>query len=100
MTQQSDSSTLTINHQPYGEQHPYLPLATERFPRDPAAGEFVTLGVETGHHPSADAVWCIWQIEGNSSANRTEAVKIADGETTDAWQVHLPAFKGNEMVQY
>ncbi|HBA92061.1 MAG: hypothetical protein A2X24_13125 [Chloroflexi bacterium GWB2_54_36] len=100
MKQQSNSSTLTIAHQPYGEQHPYLPLATERFPRDPAAGEFVTLGVETGHHPSADAVWCIWQIEGNSSANRTEAVKIADGETTDAWQVHLPAFKGYEMVQY
>ena len=100
MTQQSDSSTLTINHQPYGEQHPYLPLATERFPRDPAAGEFVTLGVETGHHPSADAVWCIWQIEGNSITDRTEAVKIADGETTDVWQVHLPAFKGNEMVHY
>ena len=100
MKQQSDSSTLILKHQPYGEQHPYLPLATERFPRDPAAGEFVTLGVETGHRPSADAVWCVWQIEGNSSANRTEAVKIADGETTDMWQVHLPAFKSNEIVHY
>lgn len=89
-----------IHHQPYGEQHPYDPLPCERMPRDPSAGEPVTLGVETGSIPSADAVWCIWQVEGNSGSNRTEAVKQAVGENADHWQVQLPSFKGGDVVQY
>ena len=96
----SVSPSLTLHHQPYGEQHPYDPLPCERFPRDPSAGEPVMLGVETGHIPTADTVWCIWQVEGNPMVNRTEAVNHSAGETTDLWQVHLPAFNGGEVVQY
>ena len=96
----SDSLTPTIHHQPYGELHPYNPLPCERFPRDPSAGEAVTLGVETGRIPSADAVWCIWQVDGNSGSNRAEAVKQAVGETADHWHVQLPAFNGGEEVHY
>jgi len=100
MTKPDESSGITILHQPYGEQHPYIPLATERSPRDPSAGDLVTLGVETGHNPSADSVWCIWQIEGEPGENRTEAVKIASSDSADQWQVHLPAFNSNEIVHY
>jgi alpha-glucosidase (family GH31 glycosyl hydrolase) len=100
MKQQSALSILALKHQPYGEHHPYLPLPYERFPRDPSEGELVTLGIETGHNPSAESVWCIWQIDGNSTENRTDAVKISTGETSDLWQVHLPAFNGYEIVHY
>jgi len=60
----------------------------------------VTLGIETGHIPTADTVWCVWQVEGNPKPNRAEAVKIAVGKTADHWQVQLPAFNGGEVVYY
>jgi alpha-glucosidase (family GH31 glycosyl hydrolase) len=91
---------LTIHHQPYGEQHPYDFLPTERFPRNPCAGEPVLLGVETNSYPEADSVWCLWQVEGNSDENRTEAVKVNSTESTHLWQINLPAFNGNEFVHY
>ncbi len=93
-------SSLSLRHQPYGEQHPYEPLPYERFPRDPSAGEPVTLGVETSHIPTADAVWCVWQVEGDPMVNRTEAVNRANGDINDLWQVNLPAFGGGEVVRY
>ncbi|TRZ53031.1 glycoside hydrolase family 31 protein [bacterium] len=92
--------SIALHHQPYGEQHPYDPLPCERFPRDPSAGQPVTLGVETGHIPTADTVWCTWQVEGNPMVNRTDAGNHTAGETTDLWQVHLPAFSGGEVVHY
>jgi len=96
----SVSASLTLHHQPYGEQHPYDPLPCERFPRDPSAGEAVTLGVETGRIPSANAVWCIWQVEGNPKSNRAEAVEHSVGETAGHWQVYLPAFNSGDVVHY
>lgn len=100
MTASSDSLSFILHHQPYGEQHPYEPLPCERSPRDPSAGEPVTLGVETGHNPAADAVWCIWQVEGNPMVNQADAVSRTHGETYDLWQIHLPAFNGGEIVHY
>lgn len=100
MTTSDNYSAITITHQPYGEQHPYIPLATERAPRDPSAGELVSLGIETGINPPADTVWCVWQIEGNPTVNRAEAVKVATDRTSDQWQVQLPAFNGGEVVHY
>ncbi len=97
MIQQDDLSSITLLHQPYGEHHPYIPLATERMPRDPIAGDLITLGVETSHKPAVDLVWCIWQIEGDPTENRTEATKIVNGESADQWQVNLPALKAMKL---
>lgn len=96
----SDSLSPTLHHQPYGEQHPYDSLPCERFPREPSAGDPVTLGIETGHNPTVNTVRCIWQVEGYSIVNRAEAMKCITGETTNLWQVHLPAFNGGEVVHY
>lgn len=60
----------------------------------------MTVGVETGHLPAADSVWCAWQVEGNPKLYTTEAVDRARGETTDLWQIHLPTFNGGEVVHY
>ena len=100
MKQTPETPTISILHQPYGEFHPYIPLPTERFPRNPATGDTVKLGVETGHNPTADAVWCGWQIEGDGTVNRTEAVKVATNPTADVWEVQLPAFSGGEIIHY
>ena len=100
MISPSGSRFLTLRHQPYGEQHPYDPQPYERFPRDPSSGEPVTLGVETNHFPKAEKVWCVWQVDGNPMVNQTDAANHTIGETTDLWQVHLPAFNGGEVVRY
>lgn len=95
-----ESSRLTLRHEPYGEQHPYEPLPYERAPRDPYIGQPVILGVETGHDPAADAVWCIWQEAGGSPAQRVEGIRVQIGENADYWQVALPALPRCEKVTY
>ncbi|MDD5371303.1 MAG: glycoside hydrolase family 31 protein [Anaerolineaceae bacterium] len=100
MTPSADPRLPTLHHQPYGEQHPYEPLPCERFPRDPSAGDPVMLGVETGHIPTVDTVWCTWQAEGHPLVHRTEGVKCVDNETADLWRVQLPAFTGGDVIRY
>jgi alpha-glucosidase (family GH31 glycosyl hydrolase) len=100
MTTMPSPSSLTLRHQPYGEQRPYDPLPYERFPRDPSAGEPVTLGIETGRLPAAESVWCIWHEGANPNLHRAEAVDHVVGETSDLWQIQLPAFNGGEVIHY
>lgn len=99
MTNLSLSASLWIKHDPYGEYHPYEPLPSERSPRDPASGEAIMLGVETGLATPAEAVWCIWHVEGRP-AERVEGISCGKGEASDHWQVRLPAFNGGEIVRY
>jgi len=89
-----------LMHQPYGEQHPYIPLPYERSPRDPIAGEPVTLGVETGHDPAADSVWCLWRLAVDPVFHRVEALDCTKGETSDTWKIQLPAFNSGDIVSY
>lgn len=100
MKTQTSAAGIIIHHQPYGERHPYSPLAFERAPRDPASGDQVTLGVETGHDPAATSVWCVWRVSSRAEYLRTEAVKVASEAEFDQWQVQLPAFQGYDNVQY
>jgi hypothetical protein len=60
----------------------------------------VTLGVETSLDPAAEAVWCTWRIEGRPQMARAEGVRKTSGETSELWEVRLPAFAGNVMVYY
>jgi alpha-D-xyloside xylohydrolase len=90
----------SLRHQPLGEQHPYEPLACERSPRQPTAGEDVRLGVETGKNPAAEAVWCTWSVDGNPTIHRSEGQLISRGESADTWQVALPAFEAYQVVRY
>ncbi len=100
MTPDSDIQSPLIRHQPFGEQHPYLPLPYERSPRNPCAGEKVTLGVETGKNPPASSVWCDWHSDGNSAVNRVKATLRTGDEACDQWQIELPAFQPYQAVHY
>ncbi|GAP12855.1 alpha-glucosidase, family 31 of glycosyl hydrolases [Longilinea arvoryzae] len=100
MSATPESPRLTLRHEPYGEQHPYEPLPYERSPRDPWVGQPITLGVETGQNPAANAVWCVWQDAGGSTAQRVEGTRVQVGENADHWQIDLPAFSRREHVRY
>jgi alpha-glucosidase (family GH31 glycosyl hydrolase) len=92
--------TIVLRHQPYGEQNPYIPLPYERSPRNPSTGDIVVLNIETDIVPKAISVWCVWQTEGIVSENRVAAVLTTQEETSDHWQVMLPAFRGGETIHY
>jgi len=100
MNDQPAITQLTIRHEPYGEQHPYEPLPYERSPRDPWAGQPVTLGVETSANPGAEAVWCTWTMESSPQVMRTEGALVENGETAQRWEIHLPALSKSEVVRY
>jgi alpha-glucosidase (family GH31 glycosyl hydrolase) len=91
---------FSILHQPYGEQHPYIPLNCERSPRDPASGEVVTLQAETETKASVERVTCRWQVSGKDEAAIVDATKVNTSNGKDVWQVNLPAFQGGEQVTY
>ena len=96
----SSPVSFSINHCPYGEQHPYIPLACERLPHDPSTGEIIQLGVETTPVAAAKKVWCEWWLAGQSITQQVTAAKLPSTATTDPWAIMLPSFNGGETISY
>jgi len=94
-----DYPSLQIVHKPLGLEHPYHQEATERTPRQPRAGQPVTLGAATTPAGAAYQVWATWQS--SAGEQRTaRGVWIEDKEGRSLWRVHLPAFGAGEQVIY
>ncbi len=87
-------------HEPYGLEHPYEQAPTERFPRDPIAGQPVALGVATWPPGAAQAVWATWALDGGAGEERAEGGWVRDDEERSYWQVLLPAFRREQRVTY
>ncbi|MEW6232064.1 MAG: TIM-barrel domain-containing protein [Chloroflexota bacterium] len=87
-------------HNPYGLEHPYEQAPTERFPRDPVAGQPVALGVATWPPAAAEAVWASWVLEGMDEEEQVEGQWARDDEERSYWQVQLPAFRQGQRVAY
>lgn len=87
-------------HDPYGLEHPYEQAPTERFPRDPAAGQPVALGVATWPPGAAGTVWANWAVEGLDEKGEAEGRWVRDDQKRSYWRVHLPAFRRGQRVAY
>jgi alpha-glucosidase (family GH31 glycosyl hydrolase) len=97
---QQSGITLEIIHQPYGLEHPYEQLPSERAPRDPVAGELVTLGAITCPQSAFQSVWAEWKHEGDSAFTRSEAKWVNNNGEQDFWKMNLPAFEAGSRVTY
>jgi hypothetical protein len=86
-------------HNPYGLEHPYEQAPTERFPRDPVAGQSVVLGLATWPAGAAEEVWANWTVEGVGE-EKAEGHWARDDEGRSYWQVRLPAFRQGQRVTY
>ena len=97
-------STITclqgLLHNPYGLEHPYEQQPTERFPRDPMAGEPVTLGAATWPAGAAELVWATWRREGSLGEGWAEGRWQRDAQGRSYWRVKLPPFGYRERVTY
>jgi alpha-glucosidase (family GH31 glycosyl hydrolase) len=74
-----------IEHRPFGIDDPYKRLATERYPRDPEAGDAPQIGFRTS--PGASAAWV--RLERDGASERHPAADLGDG----VWIAPLPALE-------
>lgn len=85
------SSTLqSIEHKPYGLEHPYQKTATGRSPRDPQAGQPVSLGFVTQPRGATEKAWVMWSSQNESELQTVQAVLTEENENGSYWQVDLP----------
>ena len=97
----TDSKTLlSLTHEPFGRNNPYKQDAMERFPRDPTAGQPVTLGIVTRPAGAAEAVWVDLLVEGTGSRFQLPAVMTEDTDEQTLWRVLLPSFNAGDQVSY
>ncbi len=86
----------SIEHQPYGLEHPYQKTATERSPRDPQAGQAVSLGFVTQPHGAAEKAWVEWSQSG-MEVQTVPAVLAQEDEHGSYWQVDLPCMDEGQV---
>ena len=96
---QSVPPDIHILHSPYGIEDPYTPQPWERTPREPRAGEDVSIAVVTRPAGAVDAVSV--QVSCTSEEPRVIPATVVawDGEGT-RWEAHLDAFPAGARVSY
>ena len=87
-------------HQPYGREHPYEKEPTERFPRDPQAGQRVTLSVTSSPPRTLETVWCELRLEGKGGLHDIEGQWQRDDDAASYWHIELPPFSEGDLVRY
>ncbi|WP_415751905.1 hypothetical protein, partial [Listeria monocytogenes] len=79
-------------HSPYGDDDLYTVQPTERSPRDPKAGEDVTLNITTWPIEDGQNVWVEWTKNGVAQENVTAAYDYNSGNNT-YWKADLGKFE-------
>jgi len=96
---QSAPPDLQILHSPHGIEDPYTPRPWERTPREPRAGEDVSLAVVTRPAGAVDAVSVHVSSVGEESRVVPAAIVPWDGEGM-RWEAQLGAFPAGARVSY
>lgn len=88
-----------VYHQPYGYDSLYGTEPTERAPRDPMAGDTVTVNAATWPVEDKQAVWVTWTRNGVAQPDVQAAFRLSkDG--TSYWRADLGAFARGDQVTY
>lgn len=87
-------------HQPLGQRHPFDHDPEERFPRQPIAGEPVTLGVKTAAGSSQGSVWVVWQSSESENQYSVLGKWVKSTPDFELWQIDLPAFEKSRHIRY
>lgn len=96
----AQASTLDgVWHDPYGDDELYAAQPTERSPRDPMAGEDVTVRATTWPIASGHSVWVTWSVNGVAQTPRGASWEYNSGNNT-YWKIDLGSFARGDDVQY
>jgi alpha-glucosidase (family GH31 glycosyl hydrolase) len=91
--------TLTIDHTPYGIDHPYEPFFHERRPRDPSGGDMVVLGFLSRPGGAAEDIRVEWTRDGRPQTT-IHGRALARGTDEDRWLVELGVVEAGDAVSY
>lgn len=86
-------------HAPYGIDDLYTIEATERFPRDPAAGETVYIKLTTWPVEPGQAAWIRWSKNGVAQPDVGAAWKYNSGNNS-YWEAALGPFSKGDQITY
>ncbi len=96
----AQASTLDgVWHDPYGDDELYAAQPAERSPRDPMAGEDVTVRATTWPIASGQSVWVTWSVNGVAQTPRGASWDYNSGNNT-YWKIDLGSFARGDDVQY
>ncbi len=87
-----------VYHGPYGQDDIYSTDLTERAPRDPRAGQTVTIKLTTWPIESGQAAWLTWTKNGTAQTNVGASWQYNSGNNS-YWQATLgPFVKGDDIT--
>lgn len=86
-------------HAPYGNDDLYEIQATERYPRDPIAGENVFVKITTWPIEAGQATWITWSKNGVPQPDIGGAWKYNSGNNT-YWEVSMGSFSKGDVINY
>ncbi|MBA8815813.1 alpha-glucosidase (family GH31 glycosyl hydrolase) [Microbacterium halimionae] len=88
-----------VFHDPHGADELYATEPTERAPRDPMAGENVTVRATTWPIASGQSVWVTWSLNGVTQTPKGAAYDYNSGNNT-YWRLELGTFARGDVVEY
>ncbi|MCM3731150.1 DUF4968 domain-containing protein [Fictibacillus nanhaiensis] len=88
-----------VFHDPYGIDDLYTVQQTERFPRDPVAGENVYIKLTTWPVEPGQSTWITWTKNGVPQTNKGGAWKYNSGNNT-YWEVNMGSFFKGDVINY
>lgn len=86
-------------HDPYGDDDLYTTLQSERYPRDPKAGENVFIKMNTWPIEPGQSVWIEYKKNGVSQTPIGAAWKYNTSNDT-YWEVNLGSFSKGDHIEY
>ncbi len=88
-----------VYHQPYGYDDLYSTEPTERFPRDPMAGDAVLINATTWPIELGQTVWIVWTKNGISQPDIGAQWKY-NTNNNSYWQANLGQFARGDSIEY
>jgi len=88
-----------INHAPYGINDLYEIQTTERYPRDPVAGDNVYIKLSTWPIEPGQSTWITWTKNGVPQTAIGGAWKYND-TTNSYWEVNMGSFAKGDVINY
>lgn len=88
-----------VYHDPYGSDGLYEVKETERFPRDPVAGENVYIKITTWPIEPGQATWVTWKKNGVDQ-NTINGSYVKNEDNNTYWEVNLGSFSKGDSIEY
>src|SRR5437868_5177718 len=88
-----------VAHSPYGHDDLYSTEQTERFPRDPMAGDTVWINASTSPVEMGQTVWITWTKNGASQPPVAAQWQVSQNDVS-RWSASLGQFSRGDLIEY